>query len=68
MIKLATPTPNTRAVAHFAVGAATTVTMKKLVGTSGFLVLLAGFAVSIIVHEMLDAPLAQAMASMGLQF
>ena len=42
--------------------------MKKLVGTSGFLVLLAGFAVSIIVHEMLDAPLAQAMASMGLQF
>lgn len=65
---MATPTPNTRVVAHAAVGVAGAAVTRKLVGTGGLLVLLVGFALGIAVHAMFDAPLAQLMANLGLQF
>ena len=66
MIKLATPTPSTRAVAHVVVGLAAAIAAKKLFGTGGGVV--AGFVLGALFHEMLDAPVARAMANVGLQF
>lgn len=69
---MATPTPATRFVAHAAVGAGasyvTHVVTKKLVGANGILVLLVGAVIGIWFHAMLDAPLAKAMVSVGIQF
>lgn len=65
---MAVPTPETRIVAHAAVGVVGGLAAKKLIGTGGFLVFLAGFAFVVFLHEALDAPLAQAMAGIGLQF
>jgi hypothetical protein len=63
----ATPTTNTRIVAHAAVGVAATIASRKLLRTGGGYVLVAAFLVGVILHEILDAPVAQFMASLGLQ-
>ena len=65
---MAAPTPNTRMVAHAAVGIAGGIAAKKILGTGGVLVFLAGLAFVIMLHEALDAPVAKAMATAGLQF
>ena len=65
---MATPTPGTRVGAHAAVGVAGAVATKKLLGTGGLLVLVAGFLLGAFLHELLDAPVAQLMANLGLQF
>ncbi len=65
---MATPTPNTRVVAHAVVGTAATVALNKAFGTRGLLALMTAFVVGAMLHEMLDAPIAQLMASAGLQF
>ncbi len=65
---MSAPTPNTRRVAHAAVGIAGGAAAKKLLGTGGFLVLLAGFAFVVVLHEAFNAPLAKAIANVGLQF
>lgn len=65
---MAAPTPNTRMVAHAAVGIVGGVAAKKILGTGGFFVFLAGFVLVIMLHEALDAPVARAMTAAGLQF
>lgn len=65
---MATPTPSTRIVAHAAVGLVGGIAAKKLLGTGGVLVFVAGLAIVILLHEALDAPVARAMATAGLQF
>jgi hypothetical protein len=65
---MAAPTPNTRVVAHAAVGIAGGLAAKKIFGTGGVIVFLAGLALVILLHEALDAPVAKAFAGIGLQF
>jgi hypothetical protein len=65
---MAAPTPNTRAVAHAAVGLAGGLAAKKIFGTGGVIVFLAGLAFVILFHEALDAPVAKVMAGIGFQF
>lgn len=63
-----TPTPKTRTVAHGAVGATSAIVSGMLFGTGGGYVLVAAFLVGVILHEMLDAPVAQFMVNLGFQF
>ncbi len=65
---MAAPTPNTRAVARATVGIAGGLAAKAIFGAGGVPVFLAGSALVTILHEALDAPLAKAMADVGLQF
>lgn len=64
---MAAPTPNTRMIAHTAVGIAGGIVAKKTLGTGGVLIFLAGLTLVIMLHEALDAPVARAMATAGLQ-
>jgi hypothetical protein len=63
---MARPTRRTRAVAHIGVGIAAALIVPKLIG-KGTGTALASALIGMLGHEMLDAPVAQAMASRGIQ-
>ena len=65
---MAAPTPNTRYVAHTAVGIAGGAIVQKWLGTGGLIVFLVSGLLVIWIHEALDAPVAHVMAELGLQF
>ena len=60
------PTSGTRTVAHLAVGGLVALLVAKAGKGPGGAVL--GAVLSMAAHEMLDAPAAQLMANIGLQF
>jgi uncharacterized membrane protein YvlD (DUF360 family) len=61
------PTNATRTVAHIAVGVAAAVTVPKLTG-KGIGAAIVSAIVVVFLHELLDAPVAKAMVSAGIQF
>lgn len=64
---MATPTKATENVAHAAVALAAAIIVPQLIGKGHGRSILAG-AAGAVLHMMLDAPLAQAMADHRLQF
>lgn len=64
----AQPTPNTRLVAHGLVGAGVAIVVAKLASTSRAVKAIIGAVVGIIVHAVLDAPVASLLAGLGFQF
>jgi hypothetical protein len=65
---MAYPTPATRYVAHVAVGAAAAAVTHKMLGKSGAVFTVASFLLVAWLHAQFDAPVAKAMADVGLQF
>jgi len=65
---MAVPTPNTRLVAHGAVGIAGGAVAVKFFGKTGLIAFIAGFVLVAWLHAQFDAPLAKGMAAVGLQF
>jgi hypothetical protein len=64
---MAAPTPNTRIAAHAAVGLAATAAAAKAFGRRGGPVaLMTGLFVAFL-HKELDAPVARAMAALGIR-
>jgi hypothetical protein len=64
---MARPTRATERVSHAAVGVAAAVIIPRFTGKGLSAALIAGVGAAIL-HVMLDAPLAQAMADHGIQF
>lgn len=60
------PTNATRTVAHIAVGVAAAVAVPKLTGKGDGAAII-GAVIAAYVHELLDAPVAKAMVSAGIQ-
>jgi hypothetical protein len=60
------PTNATRTAAHITVGVAAAVIVPKMTG-KGIGASIVGALVAVFLHELLDAPLAKAMASAGIQ-
>jgi hypothetical protein len=61
------PTNATRTAAHIAVGVAAAVIVPKLTGKGIGAAIIGAIAV-VFLHELLDAPVAKAMVSAGIQF
>jgi hypothetical protein len=65
---MATPTKATETVAHVAVGAAAAYVVPKVIGKGkGIGVVVAAAVIAVLLHMMLDAPFAKAMAASGIQ-
>ena len=60
------PTNATKTAAHIAVGVAAAVVVPKLTG-KGIGASIIGAIIAVFLHEMLDAPVAKAMVSAGIQ-
>ncbi|WP_300609103.1 hypothetical protein [Trebonia sp.] len=60
------PTNATRTAAHIVVGVAAAVVVPKLTG-KGVGAALIGAVIAVFLHDLLDAPVAQAMVSAGIQ-
>lgn len=60
------PTNATRTAAHIAVGVAAAVVVPKLTG-KGIGAAVIGAVIAVFLHELLDAPVARAMVSAGIQ-
>lgn len=60
------PTNATRTAAHIVVGAAAAVVVPKLTG-KGIGAAIIGAVIAVFLHELLDAPMAKAMVSAGIQ-
>jgi hypothetical protein len=65
---MAQPTASTKLVAHGLVGVGVAVVVAKLATTSKAAKALVGAVIGILAHALLDAPLADLMARVGLQF
>ena len=60
------PTNATRTAAHIVVGVAAAVVVPKLTG-KGIGAAIIGAVIAVFLHELLDAPMAKAMVSAGIQ-
>ena len=60
------PTNATRTAAHIVVGVAAAVVIPKLTG-KGIGAAIIGAVIAVFLHELLDAPMAKAMVSAGIQ-
>jgi hypothetical protein len=64
---MAAPTPSTRTAAHIVVGLAATAAAAKAFGRRGGPAALVTGILAAFFHEKLDAPVAQAMAGLGIR-
>ena len=60
------PTNATRTAAHIVVGVAAAVVVPKITG-KGIGAAIIGAVIAVFLHELLDAPMAKAMVSAGIQ-
>ena len=63
---MARPTQATRTAAHIGVGIAAALIVPKIIG-KGSATALVSAVIGVLAHEMLDAPVAQALANRGIQ-